>query len=153
MRAIPVAAALLAAVLTPLAGCARSTGGADAPGADQRPAGLPSQLVLTRTGGIVGLQDTVTVQPDGRWTRVDRAGAARTGQLAGADLDRLRRLATDPRLTAEATATAPATVCADAFSYRLTVGGTTTGYLDCPPQAAPPAATAAVVELLTRATG
>jgi hypothetical protein len=152
MRAIPVAAALLAVLLTPLAGCARSTGSTGTPASDAAHAPLPSQLVLTRTGGIVGLQDTVTVQPDGRWTRVDRAGKSRTGQLTDADRDRLRQLATDPRLTAEATATAPATICADAFSYRLTVGGTTTGYLDCPPQATPPAATAAVVALLTRAT-
>ncbi|WP_262282782.1 protealysin inhibitor emfourin [Micromonospora sp. MA102] len=150
MRAIPVAATLLAALLTPLAGCARDGG---APASDGPAPATAAPVVLTKSGGIVGLDDTVTVQPDGRWTRVDRAGASRTGRLSDADLDRLRQLATDSRLAAEAAATVPATMCADAFSYRLTVGPTTTGYVDCPPQATPPPATAALVDLLTRATG
>ncbi|MET8833761.1 protealysin inhibitor emfourin [Micromonospora sp. NPDC004540] len=153
MRATPVAATLLAALLTPLAGCAQTGGGPASDGPAPATATPAVPVVLTKSGGIAGLQDTVTVQPDGRWTRVDRAGASRTGQLSDADLDRLRQLAADSRLAAEATATVPATMCADAFSYRLTVGPTTTGYVDCPPQATPPPATAAVVDLLTRATG
>ncbi|MET7966802.1 protealysin inhibitor emfourin [Micromonospora sp. NPDC005305] len=150
MRATPVAATLLAALLTPLAGCAQNAATPASGGAAPATA-VP--VVLTKSGGIVGLKDTVTVQPDGRWTRVDRAGTSHTGRLSDADLDRLRQLATDSRLAAEAAATVPATMCADAFSYRLTVGPTTTGYVDCPPQATPPPATAAVVDLLTRATG
>lgn len=149
MRATPVAAATLAALLTTIAGCAQ----AGSTPADPATAPPAVQVVLTKSGGIAGLKDTVTVTPDGHWTKVDRSGASRTGQLTAADLDRLRRLAADPRLTAEATATGPATMCADAFTYQLTVGPTTTGYVDCPPQAAPPATTAAVVDLLTRATG
>ncbi|MET8909254.1 hypothetical protein [Micromonospora sp. NPDC004551] len=149
MRATPAAATLLAALLTPLAGCAQN-GGAPASDGPAPTTALP--VVLTKSGGIVGLEDTVTVQPDGRWTRVDRAGASRTGRLSDADLDRLRQLTTDSRLVAEATATVPATMCADAFSYKLTVGATTTGYVDCPPEITPPPATAAVVDLLTRAT-
>ncbi|GHJ12709.1 hypothetical protein TPA0908_07040 [Micromonospora sp. AKA38] len=151
MRAAPAAAIALAAVLTPLAGCAR----ADTP-APAGPAvtGLPGvEVVLVRSGGIAGLTDTITVRPDGRWTKTDRAGAARDGRLTDADLDRLRQLTVDPRLTAEAAVTVPATMCADAFSYRLTIGPTTSSYVDCPPQATPPAATAEVVGLLTRATG
>ncbi|MFG2055451.1 protealysin inhibitor emfourin [Micromonospora sp. NPDC048930] len=144
-------AATIAALLTTTA-CAQADGGAT-PATATDAATLPSQVVLTTSGGIAGRQDTVTVRTDGHWTRVDRSGAARTGQLTAADLDRLRQLATDPRLAAEATATAAATMCADAFTYRLTVGRTTTGYVDCPPQATPPAATGAVVDLLNRATG
>ncbi|NES31433.1 hypothetical protein GCE86_23610 [Micromonospora terminaliae] len=150
MRATPVAATLLAALLAPLAGCARDDGAAATDGPAPTTA-VP--VVLTKSGGIVGLQDTVTVQPDGRWTRVDRAGASRTGRLSDADLDRLRHLATDSRLAAEAAVTIPATMCADAFSYRLTVGPTMSSYVDCPPDATPPPATSAVVDLLTRATG
>ncbi|MEV0429815.1 hypothetical protein [Micromonospora sp. NPDC050495] len=150
MRSAPVAALLLAALLTPLAGCARTGDEPAGPG----PAALPAvEVVLTKSGGIAGLSDTVTVRPDGRWTKVDRSGVSRSGQLTAADLDRLRQLAADPRLAAEATATVPPTMCADAFSYRLLVGQTTTSYVDCPPQATPPAATHAVVDLLTRATG
>ncbi|MGW5667318.1 hypothetical protein [Micromonospora sp. NPDC003776] len=149
MRTSPVAAGLLAAFLTPLAGCAQSA----APAAGGPPATLPTEVVLTKSGGIVGLSDTVTVRIDGHWTKVDRSGGSRTGQLTATDLDRLRQLTTDPRLPAEATATAPASMCADAFTYQLTVGATTIGYVDCPPEVTPPAATAAVVELLDQATG
>ncbi|MEU1809383.1 hypothetical protein [Micromonospora aurantiaca (nom. illeg.)] len=143
--------AAVAALLVPLVGCART----DAP-----PATLPqvtalpaTEVVLVKSGGIAGLTDTLRVTPDGHWTRTDRAGAATEGQLAEADLTRLRQLAADPRLAAEAAVTVPATMCADAFTYRLTVGTATVGYVDCPPQATPPAATAEVVDLLTRATG
>ncbi len=146
MRETPVAAAVVAVLLTPIAGCAQAGGGS----ASTAPPAV--QVVLTKSGGIAGLQDTVTVRPDGHWTRVDRSGASRAGQLTDADLDRLRQLAADPRLTAEATATTPATMCADAFTYRLTVGETTTAYVDCPPQPTPPPATQALINLLTQAT-
>jgi len=135
-----------ATTATPAGGTtAGPSGGTGSPG---RPG---AEVVLTKSGGIVGLEDTLTVRPDGRWTKVDRAGATRTGQLSPADLDRLRRLTADPRLIAEAAATAPVTMCADAFTYRLTVGPVTSSYVDCPPEVTPPAATAAVVELLTTA--
>lgn len=166
MREIPVAAALVAAFLTPLAGCARtdqpasvsptatplpSASTTPSPGGD--PASHPPgvEVVLTKSGGIAGLQETVTVRPDGHWTRVDRGGTSRTGQLDAKDLDRLRQLTADRRLATEATDTS-APMCADAFTYQLTVGPISTGYVDCPPKGAPPATTAAVVELLTRAT-
>ncbi|MDG4804365.1 protealysin inhibitor emfourin [Micromonospora sp. WMMD980] len=151
MRAAHAVAVTLAAALAPLAGCAR----ADTP-APAGPAvtGLPGvEVTLVHSGGIAGLTDTITVRPDGSWTKTDRAGAARDGRLSDADLNRLRKLAADPRLATEAAATTPATMCADAFSYRLTIGPTTSSYVDCPPQATPPAATAEVVGLLTRATG
>ncbi|MEU2612478.1 hypothetical protein ABZ570_13000 [Micromonospora sp. NPDC007271] len=176
MRTAPVAAAALAAFLVPLAACAQAgetgtapastpattpaaaptaapTSTAPAPAAGTEPAGRPGvEVVLTTSGGFAGLNDTVTVTPDGRWTKVDRAGATRTGQLDPADLDRLRQLTADRRLLAEATATAPTTDCADAFTYQLTVGAVTTSYVDCAPEHTPPAVTAAVVELLTQAT-
>lgn len=150
MRAAPAVAAV-AALLVPLAGCART----DAP-----PATLPqvtalpaTEVVLVKSGGIAGVKDTVTVRPDGHWTKTDRTGASQEGRLADADLARLRQLATDPRLATEATDTKGPDTCADGFAYRLTVGPAESGYVDCGPAAPPPAVTAEVVELLTRATG
>lgn len=156
MRSTPVALAGLAALAALLAGCA-TTGPAATPTAPATAGSGPStgqsvRVVLERSGGIAGIRDTVTVEPDGRWTVVDRSGASRTGRLSATDLARLRQLAADPRLATESAATAAPTNCADAFSYRLTVDGRTTGYLDCPTDPDRPAATAAVVELLTRAT-
>ncbi|WP_234583359.1 protealysin inhibitor emfourin [Micromonospora sp. MH99] len=111
------------------------------------------RVTLFRSGGFAGRGDNVTVESDGRWTVVDRAGSRRTGKLDAADLGRLRGLAADPRLTTEARRTATASSCADAFTYRLTVGAVETGYVDCPADPAPPPATRALVELLLRVTG
>ncbi|SCG35032.1 hypothetical protein GA0074704_0164 [Micromonospora siamensis] len=109
-------------------------------------------MVLVRSGGFAGREETVTVEPDGSWT-VEGAGSRRTGRIAGADLDRLRQLLADPRLSTEADAPATPTNCADAFEYRLTVGQRTTGYVDCPGEDGSARVTAAVVELLVRVTG
>ncbi|SCG13811.1 hypothetical protein GA0070610_0002 [Micromonospora echinofusca] len=158
-----VKVALVAAVLS---GCT-TTAPPDraAPSATDRPASgttapppaeptpAPARVVLTRSGGIAGRGDTVTVEPDGRWSVVDRAGSRRTGRLSGADLDRLRRLVADPALAAEAGRPSAPTACRDAFSYRLTVGTVETGYVDCPTDGGPPATARAVVELLVGATG
>lgn len=112
-----------------------------------------ARVMLFRSGGFAGRGDAVTVEPDGRWTMVDRAGSQRTGRLNPADLGRLHGLAADPRLAAEARRPTTTTLCADAFSYRLTVGTVETGYVDCPADTAPPPATQALVELLLRVTG
>lgn len=150
MRAA-LAAAAAAALLVPLAGCART----DAPPVlTDGPSPLPAtEVVLVKSGGIAGVKDTVTVRPDGHWTKTDRTGAPQEGRLAETDLARLRQLATDPRLATEATETKGPDNCADGFTYRLTVGPAESGYVDCGPAARPPAVTAEVVELLTRATG
>ncbi|MEW2375920.1 protealysin inhibitor emfourin [Micromonospora sp. NPDC047812] len=157
----------IALVATVLSGCATTQpphrvpppkslpAGPSAPAAAP-PASAPTapaaRVVLTRSGGFAGRGDTVTVEPDGRWSVVDRAGSRRTGRLSGADLDRLRRLVADPALAAEAGRASAPTACHDAFDYRLTVGAVETGYVDCPSDAAPPETTRAVAELLLTAT-
>ncbi|MGC4853267.1 hypothetical protein ACLQ24_07660 [Micromonospora sp. DT4] len=119
------------------------------PGAPDAAAG---RVTLFRSGGFAGRGDNITVESDGRWTVVDRAGSRRTGKLDAADLGRLRGLAADPRLTTAARRTATTSSCADAFSYRLTVGAVETGYVDCPADPTPPPAARALVELLLRVT-
>ncbi|MEU8328288.1 hypothetical protein [Micromonospora sp. NPDC048839] len=164
-----VTVALLAALLTGCTGVDRAPttptttapGPADtatppptvAPTGGPATSGTPTQVMLRTSGGFAGRGDAVTVEPDGRWTAVDRAGSRRTGQLTPADLGRLTGLAADPRLAAEARQPTRSTTCSDAFSYRLTVGGIETGYVDCPADAAPPPATQALVKLLLQATG
>ncbi|MCX4389153.1 hypothetical protein OG777_19790 [Micromonospora peucetia] len=116
------------------------------------PTATTARVVLTRSGGFAGRGDTVTVEPDGRWAVVDRAGSRRTGRLSGTDLDRLRQLAANPALATEAGRPSTPTACQDAFSYRLTVGAVETGYVDCPADGSAPTTTREVVELLVGAT-
>ena len=85
------------------------------------------------------------VQPDGR-------RSARSGQLTQPQREQLRRLAADPRLAAEAARTPPPTMCRDAFSYAVTVAGTTVDYVDCPTDPGRPVAAVALVRLLAGAT-
>ncbi|SCG53317.1 hypothetical protein [Micromonospora inositola] len=176
MRSTPAAAAAVAALLAVLSGCTSTdpTVAAPSPTAAATPTAVASpitatpatpttattpgapataaRVLLVRTGGIAGTRETVTVEPDGRWARTDRAGSTRNGRLGPTDLDRLRQLLADPRLATEATAPADPGDCADAFAYRLTVNTRTTGYVDCDTGPDRPPATAAVVALLTRVT-
>ncbi|MEO3772368.1 hypothetical protein [Micromonospora sp. B9E7] len=115
--------------------------------------GAAQQVVLRISGGFAGRGDAITVEPDGRWTMVDRAGSRRSGRLTPADLGSLTGLATDPRLAAESGPPPTSTSCSDVFHYRLVVGSNESGYADCPADASPPPATQAVVKLLLRATG
>ncbi|MDG4806552.1 hypothetical protein O7634_07250 [Micromonospora sp. WMMD1120] len=123
--------------------------GAVSPGAG----GAAPRVVLKMTGGFTGRGDAITVEPDGRWTVVDRAGGRRSGKLAAADHGSLTALTADPRLTAEAGRPTTSTSCSDVMHYRLTVGSSDSGYADCPADGRPPPATQAVVKLLLRATG
>jgi hypothetical protein len=89
-------------------------------------------VVVERTGGIAGLQDTITVQPDGHWSRGSKRGSPGTGQLTADQRDRLRALATSPKLRDEATRKrSTAFVCSDAFLYTVTVGSLKVSYEDC----------------------
>jgi hypothetical protein len=109
-------------------------------------------VIVVRTGGFAGVRDTLVVQPDGRWRRTQRTAAARSGQLTASQQEQLRRFAADPRLAAEAARTPPPTRCRDAFSYTVTVAGTTVGYVDCPADPDQPVAAAELVRLLAGAT-
>ncbi|MDG4784184.1 hypothetical protein O7614_31475 [Micromonospora sp. WMMD961] len=129
-----------------------------APTVDAAPTSLASdsaapRVTLRISGGFAGRGDSITVEPDGRWTMVDRAGSRRSGKLTPADLGSLTSLAADPRLAAESGPPPTSTSCSDVFHYRLVVGRNESGYADCPADASPPPATRAVVKLLLRATG
>ncbi|MBY8873123.1 hypothetical protein K7640_14905 [Micromonospora sp. PLK6-60] len=129
------------------------------PSATAQPSGSAADLaatrvVLTRTGGFAGRGDTLTVEPNGGWTSVERDGSRRTGQVDPTDLNRLWDLLAAPGLATEpATPPTGPVDCADAFTYQLTVGPRVTAYVDCPDAAGRAAATAAVVELLGEVTG
>ncbi|MGC5019963.1 hypothetical protein [Micromonospora sp. DT47] len=109
-------------------------------------------MVLSRAGGFAGQTETVTVEPDGRWT-VTGSAVRGSGRLTPAQLARLNSLAADPRLAAEASRPPTSTVCRDAYDYRLTIGATETRYTDCLADPDRPPVTRAAVELLTAATG
>jgi hypothetical protein len=107
---------------------------------------------LTRSGGIAGITETTTVNPDGTWTVRSSQGGDRSGKLSAADKAKLNKLAADPKLAKEAGGkSGSAERCADAFSYLLVAGGRFVRYTSCG-QADKPEVTLAIITLLQSAT-
>jgi hypothetical protein len=145
MRAL-CGVAVLAAVLSTSA-CANRQKESDTGG----PGGLPP-ITIVRTGGFAGVNDKLTVQPDGAWASTDKLDRKRSGQLTPDQVATVRVLATAPALAAEAGRTAGASNCVDAFNYAVTVGSRQVGYVDCPNDAGLPAATIALVQQVLQLT-
>jgi hypothetical protein len=120
------------------------------PSSPPEPAG--ARVVVTRSGGIAGVNDTIILEPAGQWTRIDRAGERHSGQLTDAQRARLTALATDPGLIGESAPPAASTRCRDAFHYALTVGSIRVSYVDCPADGALPVTAMSLVDLVTEAT-
>lgn len=75
-------------------------------------------ITLQKSGGIAGTTQTLTVHADGS-AAISGAGVAKSGQVAQANLDRLRALIDSPEVAAlNARYSAPG---ADQITYRLTI--------------------------------
>ena len=119
--------------------------------ADPRPAPTNVRVSVTRSGGFAGRQDTVTVEPDGRWSRVARGTAPRTGRLTDAQLSRLRALLADRKLAGEAGSRTNSR-CRDAYAYTVSAGPVTVTYPDCPSDGGIPPVSGAIASLVFDAT-
>lgn len=109
-------------------------------------------VTIERTGGLVGVEQSITVESDGRWTYYrNRAGAGVgtpvRGRLNDVQLANLRALLADPKL---ATEEADKSDCADGFVYTLVTGPTKLEWADCG-SGMPPTAMR-VVDLLSTST-
>lgn len=93
---------------------------AGAPAA-QAAAGQELLASLHRSGGIAGLDETISVYADGRVELSGRGGQARSAQASPADLDALRALLASPEL-AQVAGRYQARG-ADLFTYELTLPG------------------------------
>ena len=95
---------------------------------------LPSgalTLTLVRTGGFVGVNQTITIAADGSWTYVDkRAGTTSTGRLSPDQVAQLVKLLQDPAL-AQDLRQPSGVVCSDAFEYAVTMGSLSAMVEDC----------------------
>jgi hypothetical protein len=144
------AAAVIAALV--VAGCATPTG----TGSGGQPAGTPTggvpsaspspttgaspqpqsnppapapaavRLVINRTGGFAGVNETITIEPDGSWVY----NGSERGRLTAAQLADIMRLVRDPRLASEMRAPNQA-VCNDAFRYTFRIGELSGSFEDC----------------------
>ena len=103
---------------------------------------------VSRTGGIAGIKETITVDATGKWTK-----AGNSGRLTVEQSQQLQQLAANPNLVREAGETRAQTKCADAFNYTVTAGSVTVQYVDGPTDGPPPAVASQIVSLVTTAAG
>jgi hypothetical protein len=140
-----------------LTGCAGSPSGSvpgSTPAATTRPrATVLPPITVRRSGGLAGVTDVVTVDPQGAWVATDKTGHRRTGRLTVDQMAAVSARAADPRLAAEADRSAGPTRCADAFTYDVTVATLRVTYTDCPSDSGLPEATIALVAQVRSATG
>jgi hypothetical protein len=139
------------------------------PGTSATPAGTPSSpgngrvrgpvaapqagfpVEVTRSGGIAGGADRLTVTADGGWSRTDPTGRRTAGVLNDGELVRLQKLATSPALTTDRTLATTSSRCRDAYAWTVTAAQRTVSYVECPGEAQP-ATAVAIVALLNQAT-
>jgi hypothetical protein len=75
-------------------------------------------VTITKSGGLAGVQQILTVKPDGSWTFVDkRKTTTVSGTLSVAERQRLAALLHDPALQEEVRQ--PSGVCNDGFRYTV----------------------------------
>jgi hypothetical protein len=103
------------------------TGTADSAATQTTPAGqtgLRSEIVFTRTGGFVGTNDRIAIQPDGTFQTSGRMLGARSGKVSPAQLAALA----DALRTWPLTPGQPPGVAADAFQFTVTYAGQTVSW-------------------------
>jgi hypothetical protein len=91
--------------------------------------GLPAAVTITRTGGFAGVNQTITIQPNGDWVYSGR-GKNEQGTLAPGVVASLGSVVSQPAFLTEMR-TKPDGVCADAFHYAVTIGTESTSFEDC----------------------
>ncbi|HWH00089.1 MAG TPA: hypothetical protein VNV66_12390 [Pilimelia sp.] len=152
---------IAAALLLPAAACAdadpsgdsaqtgTSAAGSTSAGTPTTPApttrATPTKISLIRTGGLAGVNETVTVEVDGSWSyraAGDHARKPAKGQLTPAALSQLRDLLARPSLADEARSPAGKAGCRDGFHYVLDTGSLQVNWDACANGAEPDTASA-----------
>jgi len=127
MSALRILTVALTAAVLAIAGCANNSTGAE-PGATT-PAAAP--IVVDRTGGNVGVNDHVVLQPDGSWTATDKSGTSKSGKLTSQQTAAVYQIAGSEAFAAEAAAAASPGRCMDAPTVTITYGDRKVSFMDC----------------------
>jgi hypothetical protein len=109
----------------------------------------PVKVTVHRTGGFAGVDHRLEITPDGAWTYLGD-GQRKSGRLTASQVDALRALATDQRLSAEAKHRDKRN-CQDGYGYDVTVDSFSITAVECGQFEERPALTA-LVEFLKDAT-
>jgi hypothetical protein len=132
---------------SPSTGASTSTPPGTPPGPGTQ---LPGALRLTRTGGLAGVNQAITIQPNGAWSYSTEGTVAQSGTLDPAQTAALRALVTDPVFRTELSQVEPDPNCADGFKYTLSIAAESAAWEDC--GGAPRPSLDRTIDLITQAT-
>jgi hypothetical protein len=121
---------------SPSSGFPSSTPPSPGPGGPPGPApgGAPlgAGITVTKSGGIAGVRQVLTLAPDGSWVFTDfKTAKKESGRLTGSQLQQLAQMVADPALIAELRVPARTGVCNDAFMYAISIRELTYRYKQC----------------------
>ncbi|WP_157545618.1 hypothetical protein [Hamadaea tsunoensis] len=102
-----------------------------APPESPAPTRVITSIVLDRTGGDVGLDDHLVLNPNGDWVYTDGKGRREQGVLAAGKTADAYGIASGKEFARELAAPMASPHCVDAPLLRLTVGNGSAGYVDC----------------------
>jgi hypothetical protein len=119
-----------------VAGCGAPGGaapGGPAPGGPAPGAGTtaahPYPLTINRTGGFVGVNESITVRSDGGWSYSAIKGKPTAqGTLPAADLAKVTQTLSDPAFGLDVRPHKQNGVCADGFTYSVSIGPETSTF-------------------------
>lgn len=122
MTRVKVAAALLS-VLAVLGGCAE----------DPRALAGGSAIEVVRTGGDMGISDTLVVNPDGSWKYTDNSGKRKPadGRLSADKLDQAYAIVRRPGFAEEIAVARWDANCIDPPDITIKVDGKQTAFVEC----------------------
>ena len=99
------------------------------------------QVVMTKTGGITGINQRLLIQPDATWIFIDgKAGTSQPGTFTDAQASMIAGIIADPALKAESQMSSSG-ACSDGFAYNFQTQAVQFKYNSCTAAASRPTIT------------
>jgi len=99
------------------------------------------QVVMTKTGGITGINQRLLIQPDATWIFIDgKAGTSQPGTFTDAQASTIAGIIADPALKAESQMSSSG-ACSDGFAYNFQTQAVQFKYNSCTAAASRPTIT------------
>ena len=92
----------------------------------------PYPLTISRTGGFAGGDESITVRSDGGWSySANRGKPTAQGTLPAPDLAKVTQTLSDPAFGLDVRPHKQNGVCADGFTYSVSIGPETSTFDEC----------------------
>src|SRR5215831_14298075 len=107
-------------------------GGPGPGGATTATAAHPYPLTITRTGGFIGVNESITLRSDGGWSYSAIKGKPTAqGTLPAADLAKVNQTLSNPAFGLDVRPHKNGVVCNDGYTYSVSIGPETSTFDEC----------------------